>query len=79
MLQRNLLYTGVTRAKENITLIGEKEALAYAVSNDTGRDRNTYLAARIVMLLDRRKDGKAVFTPRPKEKQDVIQLELQFS
>ena len=79
LLQRNLLYTGVTRAKENITLIGEKEALAYAVSNDTGRDRNTYLAARIVMLLDRRKDGKAVFTPRPKEKQDVIQLELQFS
>lgn len=79
LLQRNLVYTAITRAKSNVTMIGEKEALLYAIGNDSGRDRNTYLAARIITLVDKGQEEKAVFTPRKKEKQDVIQLELQFS
>lgn len=47
MLQRNLLYTGVTRAKKILVLIGEKKAVWYAVKNETTADRNTKLAERL--------------------------------
>lgn len=47
MLQRNLLYTGVTRAKKILVLIGEKKAIWYAIRNETTADRNTKLAERL--------------------------------
>ncbi len=47
MLQRNLLYTGVTRAKKVLVLIGEKKAIACAVQNDKTACRNTKLAERL--------------------------------
>ncbi len=47
MLQRNLLYTGVTRAKKVLVLIGEKKAISYAVRNETTTSRNTKLAERL--------------------------------
>ena len=47
MLQRNLVYTGVTRAKKVLVLVGTKKALALAVRNSTVRKRNTLLALRI--------------------------------
>lgn len=47
MLQRNLLYTGVTRAKKILVLIGEKKAVWYAVKNETTSERNTKLAERL--------------------------------
>ena len=39
MLQRNLLYTGVTRGKRLVVLIGQKKAVAIAVRNVSGRQR----------------------------------------
>jgi exodeoxyribonuclease V alpha subunit len=39
MLQRNLLYTGVTRGKKLVVLVGQKKALAIAVRNVSGRRR----------------------------------------
>ena len=39
MLQRNLLYTGVTRGKQLVVLIGQKKAVAIAVRNVSGRRR----------------------------------------
>jgi exodeoxyribonuclease V alpha subunit len=39
MLQRNLLYTGVTRGKRLVVLVGQKKALAIAVRNVSGRRR----------------------------------------
>jgi exodeoxyribonuclease V alpha subunit len=39
MLQRNLLYTGVTRGKRLVVLVGQKEAVAIAVRNVSGRRR----------------------------------------
>jgi exodeoxyribonuclease V alpha subunit len=39
MLQRNLLYTGVTRAKRLVVLVGQKKAVAIAVRNVAGRRR----------------------------------------
>ena len=47
MLQRNLLYTGVTRAKRILVLVGEKKAVYYAARNETITKRNTRLAARL--------------------------------
>ncbi len=47
MLQRNLLYTGVTRAKKILVLIGEKKAVFYAIRNETTTVRNTKLSERI--------------------------------
>ena len=39
MLQRNLLYTGITRGKRLVVLVGQKKAVAIAVRNATGRRR----------------------------------------
>lgn len=47
MLQRNLLYTGVTRAKKILVLVGEKKAVYYAIKNETTAGRNTCLARRL--------------------------------
>ena len=49
MLQHNLLYTGVTRAKKILVLIGEKKAVFYAVRNGRMAERNTRLAERILL------------------------------
>ena len=47
MLQRNLIYTGVTRAKKTLVIVGTKKALAMAVRNVTVYKRNTMLAERL--------------------------------
>jgi hypothetical protein len=39
MLQRNLLYTGVTRGKRLVVLVGQTKAIAIAVRNVSGRCR----------------------------------------
>lgn len=47
MLQRNLLYTALTRAKKLAVFIGEKKALAIAIKNDKVAKRYTKLAQRL--------------------------------
>lgn len=47
MLQRNLLYTCVTRAKKVMVLLGTKKALAIALHNNKVEKRNTMLVERI--------------------------------
>ena len=44
MLQRNLLYTGITRGKQLVVLVGQKKAVAIAVRNVSGRRRWSKLA-----------------------------------
>ncbi|MGE0580229.1 MAG: ATP-dependent RecD-like DNA helicase [Reyranella sp.] len=44
MLQRNLLYTGITRGKKLVVLVGQKKAIAIAVKNVSGRRRWSKLA-----------------------------------
>jgi exodeoxyribonuclease V alpha subunit len=39
MLQRNLLYTGITRGRRLVVLVGQKKAVAIAVRNVSGRQR----------------------------------------
>ena len=47
MLQRNLIYTGITRAKKICVLLGAAKALAYAVRNVSVLKRNTRLKERL--------------------------------
>ena len=47
MLQRNLIYTAVTRAKKVCIVIGQRRALWYAVSHVTVTERNTKLKERL--------------------------------
>ncbi len=48
MLQRNLLYTCVTRAKKVLVLVGSKKAIGIAVSNNRMQKRNTMLVERLI-------------------------------
>jgi exodeoxyribonuclease V alpha subunit len=43
MLQRNLLYTAVTRGKKLVVIVGQAKAVAIAVKNVSGRRRWTKL------------------------------------
>ncbi|MCQ2511391.1 MAG: ATP-dependent RecD-like DNA helicase, partial [Lachnospiraceae bacterium] len=47
MLQRNLIYTGITRAKKILVMVGTKKALSVAVRNVTVTRRNTLLKERL--------------------------------
>ena len=51
MLQRNLIYTGITRAKKILVIVGTKKALSYAVRNVTVTNRNTMLKERLQKAL----------------------------
>ena len=52
MLQRNLLYTAMTRGRRLVTVVGSRRALGRAVSNNTVRHRHTMLAERLKALGD---------------------------
>ncbi|MDD3148907.1 MAG: ATP-dependent RecD-like DNA helicase [Candidatus Riflebacteria bacterium] len=45
MLQRNLLYTGLTRARKTMVFLGSRKAIAIAVNNNRIKMRNTILAS----------------------------------
>lgn len=60
MLQRNLIYTGITRAKKICVLIGSTKALAYAIHNMTVLKRNTKLKERLNPLLAVTKEDKVI-------------------
>ena len=47
MLQRNLVYTGITRAKKLVVIVGTKQAMALAIRNNKVVQRNTNLATRL--------------------------------
>lgn len=47
MLQRNLIYTGITRAKKILVMVGAKKALSYGIRNVTVTRRNTLLKERL--------------------------------
>lgn len=47
MLQRNLLYTAITRAKKLLVIVGDKKALAMAVRNARAQERYTSLQRRL--------------------------------
>lgn len=52
MLGRNLLYTGLTRAKKLAVIVGPSKAIAIAVRQLRERERYTRLQTRLINLLD---------------------------
>jgi exodeoxyribonuclease V alpha subunit len=50
MLKRNLLYTGITRGKKLVVVIGEKKALAIAVKDR--QTKNRYAKLKDWLILD---------------------------
>ena len=66
MLKRNLLYTGVTRGKRLVVLVGQKKAVAIAVRNVSGRRRWSKLDEWLALLTDGAESGflASAGTPR---------------
>ncbi len=57
MLERNLLYTGLTRARKLAVLVGQRRALELAVQNDRPRQRVSHLGTRVRLALAAGPDG----------------------
>jgi len=58
MLARNLLYTGVTRGKRLVVIVGQRKALAMAVRNGGARRRWSKLREWLLPATDRRSAGR---------------------
>ena len=58
MLQRNLLYTGITRARKLLVLVGGKKAVSVAISND-------HQARRLTRLCERLQDNRDLVYEEP--------------
>jgi len=50
LLQRNLLYTGITRGKKLVVIVGTRKAIAIAVKNNKTEKRHTLLKTRLRLL-----------------------------
>jgi exodeoxyribonuclease V alpha subunit len=59
MLQRNLIYTAITRARDLVVIVGSKKAMDIAIKNNTVSQRNTTLVQR---LRERKGDVSEVLT-----------------
>lgn len=53
MLYKKLIYTGITRAKKKLVLIGEAEAFIYGVKNNLERERKTTLLEKLINSLNK--------------------------
>ncbi len=50
LLTRNLLYTGITRAKKMLIILGEERVVEYMIKNVDSKTRNTGLAFKLENL-----------------------------
>jgi exodeoxyribonuclease V alpha subunit len=71
MLQRNLLYTALTRAKQKVILIGHASAIEKAINNSSVSRRNTKLGERVCLL----KERKDSLPQQPLEPLDSLNVE----
>jgi exodeoxyribonuclease V alpha subunit len=65
LLQRNLLYTAVTRGRRLVVVLGSKRALGMAIKNDRPVRRYTWLAPRLKEALLPARQGKVLDIPLP--------------
>jgi exodeoxyribonuclease V alpha subunit len=72
LLQRNLLYTAITRARELVVIVGTRRAIAIAVRNDSIAERHTALDVRL------RGDIQGVYQGGHQDVQPVLQRTLDF-
>jgi exodeoxyribonuclease V alpha subunit len=87
LLQRNLLYTAITRAKKKVIVIGHGSALERAISNASVYKRNTKLGEKINQCLLSRKDdslqllleGQVISLPAQSSKEPFSYADTKFS
>lgn len=60
MLQRNLVYTGITRAKKKVIIVGQRAAMFMAIHESKVDDRNSMLGERIKLLWNKASCKEAV-------------------
>ena len=73
MLQRNLLYTALTRAKKKIIVLGHGSAVEKAIENTSVTKRNTILGERIKACLHQKRKPFSYEPPsEPNPFQDVL-------
>jgi exodeoxyribonuclease V alpha subunit len=72
LLQRNLLYTAITRAKKKVIVIGHRSAVERAINNNSVIKRNTKLGERLC-LLQKKKDSTLIQQSEPANYQAVVQ------
>ena len=53
MLYNKLIYTGVSRAKKSLVIVGEKDALIYAIKNNYANHRKTYLLELLLHIFSK--------------------------
>ena len=69
MLYRNLLYTGITRARKKVVLAGEKSVLFMAIHKNEISRRNTLLGERIRLYYKAYAKSAGIIVPEfPEEK-----------
>jgi len=72
MLQRNLLYTALTRARKKVIVIGHGSAIEKSIENTSVIRRNTLLGERIKVCLDQKKNPSLSTSPlEPENSPDV--------
>jgi exodeoxyribonuclease V alpha subunit len=54
LLNRNLLYTGVTRGRNCVTILGSKETLNTMIANENEQKRYTSLSKRLKEIVEQR-------------------------
>ena len=47
LFKRNLLYTGITRAKKKVIIVGDKDAVVSCIKNNDASKRNTLFSKRL--------------------------------
>ena len=72
MLQRNLLYTGVTRGKKLVVLVGQKKAIAIAVRSLAGQRRWSKLHDWLITPDRRGDESTTAHTPRTGDRTSAV-------
>ena len=57
LMTRNLLYTGVTRAKQCVTIVGREDVVQQMIMNKNENKRNTDLKLRIRQMQEEIREG----------------------
>jgi exodeoxyribonuclease V alpha subunit len=79
LLQRNLLYTALTRAKEKVIIIGHGSAIEKAIKNSSVSRRNTKLGERIGRCLQLKQSGSLQTSLNQPETSPVVKEETEQS
>ncbi len=74
MLKRNIFYTAITRAKQQVLIVGDKRAVAMAIHNTEFTRRNTRLGERVIQEYNQIEEKKKALQEENGYWQEVMNL-----